>query len=55
MWLWGISVVMLYWVSRVWLKAYRGLMDEDPVLFAMRDRVSYMVAIVVAVSFWLAL
>ena len=55
MWLWGISMVLLYWVSRVWLKAYRGHMDEDPVLFAMHDKVSYMVALVVAISFWLAL
>lgn len=55
MWLWGISIVLLYWVSRVWLKAYRGLMDEDPVLFALRDKVSYLVALVIAVSFGLAL
>lgn len=55
MWLWSISMVLLYWVSRVWLKAYRGHLDEDPVLFALRDRISYAVAGVVAVSFWLAL
>lgn len=55
MWLWGISMVLLYWVSRVWLKAYRGHMDEDPVLFAMRDRVSYFVAVIVAFCFWSAL
>lgn len=55
MWLWIISIVLLYWVSRVWLKAYRGLMDEDPLLFAMSDKVSYMVAVVIAVSFWLAM
>ncbi len=55
LWLWIVSIVLLYWVSRVWLKAYRGHMDEDPVLFALRDRISYMVAVVVAISFWLAL
>jgi len=54
MWLWGISIVMLFWVSRIWLLAYRGHMDEDPVLFALRDKMSYLAAFLVAISFWLA-
>jgi hypothetical protein len=32
--------VLLYWVARVWLIAYRGELDEDPLVFALRDRVS---------------
>lgn len=55
MWLWGISMILLFWVSRVWLLAYRGHMDEDPVLFALRDKVSYIVAIITTASLWLAL
>ncbi len=31
---------MLYWISRMWLKAHRGEMHDDPVVFAMRDRYS---------------
>lgn len=38
--LWGICVVLLYWVSRVVLWAHRGEMPDDPVVFAMRDRTS---------------
>jgi len=37
---WGAVVVLLYWVSWVWLKAYRGEMHDDPVVFAITDRVS---------------
>ena len=55
LWLWGISMVLLYWVSRVWLYAYRGKMDEDPVLFALHDRMSYISFSLIAVCFWLAL
>ena len=55
LWLWGISIVLLYWVSRVWLYAYRGRMDEDPVLFALHDRMSYVSFALIAVCFWLAL
>jgi 4-hydroxybenzoate polyprenyltransferase len=36
--------LVLYWLSRIWLKAHRGDLHEDPITFAMRDPVSYIVA-----------
>jgi len=36
-WLWLVPPLMLYWISRVWMKAHRGEMHDDPVVFAMRD------------------
>jgi 4-hydroxybenzoate polyprenyltransferase len=33
--------VVLYWLSRVWLLAGRGELDHDPVMFAVRDRTSW--------------
>jgi 4-hydroxybenzoate polyprenyltransferase len=41
--------VVLYWLSRVWLLSGRGELDHDPVLFAVRDRTSWVLA-AVAVS-----
>jgi 4-hydroxybenzoate polyprenyltransferase len=41
--LWLLCPLALYWVSRLWLLAHRGSVDEDPVLFALRDRASYVV------------
>jgi 4-hydroxybenzoate polyprenyltransferase len=38
--LWLIVPLMLYWLHRVWLLASRGDLDEDPVIFAIRDRIS---------------
>jgi 4-hydroxybenzoate polyprenyltransferase len=35
--LWPMPPLMLYWISRVWMKAHRGEMHDDPVVFAMRD------------------
>jgi len=32
--------LLLYWIFRVWLHAHRGTMNEDPTVFAIRDRVS---------------
>lgn len=38
--LWLLCPLLLYWISRVWMKAHRGLMHDDPVVFAVTDRVS---------------
>ncbi len=54
-WLWPMVPVLLYWVSRVWVLGHRGLMHEDPVLFALRDRVSWGVFAVLALTLLLAL
>lgn len=41
--LWLLCPLLLYWISRVWLIAHRGSMHDDPVVFAMVDRVSRVV------------
>lgn len=38
--LWGLCLVLLYWISRTVLLAHRGLVNQDPVVFALTDRVS---------------
>jgi hypothetical protein len=37
--------IVLYWLSRTWLMAHRGELKEDPVTLAIRDPVSYGVAL----------
>ncbi len=41
--LWLLCPLLVYWISRVWLLARRGEMHDDPVVFALRDRVSYLI------------
>ncbi len=41
--------IVLYWLSRNWLLAHRGELKEDPVTLAIRDPVSYGVALAAAV------
>ncbi|WP_242395101.1 UbiA family prenyltransferase [Anaeromyxobacter oryzisoli] len=43
-WLWLLCPIFLYWLARLWLLAVRGEMDDDPVLFALRDVESLVVA-----------
>ena len=52
--LWLLCPLLLYWISRVWLKTGRGEMNEDPVVFAFRDWQSRLIALVAAVIFTLA-
>jgi 4-hydroxybenzoate polyprenyltransferase/phosphoserine phosphatase len=45
--LWLMCPVMLYWISRIWLLARRGELDDDPVLFATTDPISYLSGVLV--------
>ncbi len=49
-----ICPLLLYWVSRVWLIAHRGQMHDDPIVFALKDPVSYLVGALALVLLWLA-
>jgi 4-hydroxybenzoate polyprenyltransferase len=52
--LWVGLPILLYWQARVWLLTGRGRMDDDPVVFALRDRVSYLVLAGFLLVVWLA-
>lgn len=38
--IWGAVPVMLFWVSWMWMQAHRGVMHDDPLVFALKDPVS---------------
>jgi 4-hydroxybenzoate polyprenyltransferase len=48
-WLWMLCVLVLHWISRMWLLAWRGDVDDDPVVFAIFDPTSWAVAVLGAV------
>jgi 4-hydroxybenzoate polyprenyltransferase/phosphoserine phosphatase len=39
--LWLICLILMYWLGRALLMAHRRLMDDDPIVFALRDWNSY--------------
>jgi len=49
-----VCPLLLYWVSRVWLIAHRGKMHDDPIVFALKDRASYLVGALTLLVLWLA-
>ena len=43
--LWLLCLLLLYWTNRTWVGARRGKIDDDPVVFAIKDRVSQLVGV----------
>ncbi len=52
--IWLACPLLLFWVTRVWMLTHRGQMNEDPVVFAIRDRTSQLIGAVFLLMFWLA-
>jgi hypothetical protein len=52
--LWFVCPLIFFWVSRVWLLTHRGLMHDDPVVFAVRDRMSYIIGALALIVVFMA-
>ena len=52
--MWPACLVMLYWVSRVWIIAHRGKMNDDPIVFALKDRASLVCGVLIGIFMMLA-
>jgi len=49
--LWGVVGMIMLWSTRIWLLSHRGELDDDPVAFALKDRVSLVIGGVTALLF----
>jgi 4-hydroxybenzoate polyprenyltransferase len=52
--LWAMAVLMVYWITRVWLLAHRRELNEEPLSFALRDPTSYAVGVLVLLVLYAA-
>ena len=48
--IWLLCIAMLYWISRIWIVAERGWLHDDPVVYALKDRMSLLTGLVVALT-----
>ncbi|MGH8444815.1 MAG: UbiA family prenyltransferase [Solimonas sp.] len=39
---WLAIPILLYWISRIWMQTTRGQMHDDPLVYAIKDRISLM-------------
>lgn len=47
--LWLLCPISFYWLNRIWFKAARGQVGYDPVVFAVKDKVSFICAALMVV------
>ncbi len=52
--LWGICLILVYWITRIWFLAARDRMHDDPVLFAVKDKISLAAGALVVVCLLVA-
>ena len=50
-----ICPLLLYWISRVWMLTTRGMMHDDPIIFALHDRLSYFLGLLAGLAMYLAI
>lgn len=53
--LWGVCPVLLYWIARLWLAAQRGVLTDDPIVFAFGDRASRVALVIALIPVGLAI
>ncbi|MGI4759001.1 MAG: UbiA family prenyltransferase [Janthinobacterium lividum] len=53
--LWLLIPVLILWISQVWLLASRGELHEDPVVYAITDRRSWLLGAICGLIVWSAL
>lgn len=46
--LWGVCLVLFYWISRMVMVTHRRRMHDDPVVFAVKDRISQICGLLIA-------
>ena len=54
-WLWVAPIAIFLFSCRIWVLSHRGRMTDDPVAFALRDKVSLGLGVLVAAAILLAL
>ena len=53
--IWVLCPLLLYWIGHIWLVAHRGKMHDDPVVFAIRDRTSRILILLMLATVLLAM
>lgn len=49
--LWATPILLFLWLGRVWLVSQRGELDDDPVAFALKDKASLALGLMLGLAF----
>jgi 4-hydroxybenzoate polyprenyltransferase/phosphoserine phosphatase len=48
--LWLVAILLIYWLSRLWIKTARGEMDDDPMVYSIRNFGSFVTILAMIVT-----
>jgi 4-hydroxybenzoate polyprenyltransferase/phosphoserine phosphatase len=48
--LWLVALGLIYWLSRLWIKTTRGEMHDDPIVYAVKDKVSISTILLILIT-----
>ena len=49
-WLWLFPIIIFLWIGRIWLISQRGELNDDPVVFALKDRQSLVLGVLMVAA-----
>ena len=53
-WLYVAPAMVFLWIMRIWLLSHRMQLNDDPIEFALKDKTSYLLGLIVLAGFALA-
>ncbi len=53
--LWGICIVMTFWISRIIIVAKKGKIKDDPIVYAINDKITYLCLFFLLCILWLGI
>ena len=51
--LWIVCLILLYWISRILFISNKGKMNDDPIIFAIYDKISYFCVALILFFLWI--
>jgi len=52
--IWLTIPILLYWLMRMWFVAHKGKMTDDPIIFAIKDKSSYVMFLMIVIILFVA-
>jgi len=53
--LWGICIIIFFWISRIINVAKKGKIKDDPIVYAINDKISYLCLLLILCIIWLGI
>ncbi len=53
--MWGICIIMIFWIFRIIVVAKKGKIKDDPIVYAIKDKISYLCFFLILCIIWLGI